>query len=330
MIPLFTPATARKDVNKTPGDGELAKLANLNRLVENVNTIVAQGLPSAAPTFTYSNTGTLDGMSVNFNISVPSESTYNSGGTKTIQSYYSASIYINDDLGFNQSLTSITFSDIEAVNFLDIKYIPLLTSISFPITTPIYEVRLEDLFDLTNLNLPLLSPNLYNFQIFHLPSLTSFNFSNLVLVSGIIVIVDAGITSINFSSLKNVADSISFVGTSLEIRQCADLTTVNIPELVSFGSGIEIKYNPNLTSLTLGTIGILKSIQQNITFEGNALDEASVNGILALLVSLDGTNGTTSFQSDVQLTGGTNAAPTGQGLIDKQTLIDRGCNVYTN
>ncbi len=88
MIPLFTPATARKDVNKVQGDGELAKLANLNRLVENVNTIVAQGLPSAAPTFEYSIVGgTLPNIQIDFGIG-SGEVLNQVTGLNTIQTYY--------------------------------------------------------------------------------------------------------------------------------------------------------------------------------------------------------------------------------------------------
>jgi len=329
MIPIFTPATARKDVNKVPGDGELAKLANLNRLVENVNTIVANGIPAAAPILTYSNTGTLDDMYVSFDIKVPIGATYNSGGTKTVQSYYLANIYINDDSGFNQSLTSITFIDLTSANYIDIKYTPLLTSISSPVITQLYDVRLEDLFSLTNLNLPFLNTSLNSFVLYHLPLLTSFDFSNIVSILYTIEIVDVAFTSINLSSLESMSD-VNNTGITISIRDCLDLTTVNIPELVYSNHTIQIQNNPNLTSLTLGTIGVLKNVNDGITLSNNALNVGSVNGVLALLVSLDGTNGTTLFTSSVELAGGTNAAPTGQGIIDKQTLIDRGCNVETN
>lgn len=62
-----------------------------------------------------------------------------------------------------------------------------------------------------------------------------------------------------------------------------------------------------------------------ITLSGNAL--ASVNEILSSLVAdpvalaADGT---------LDLSGGTNAAPTGQGITDKATLIAAGWTVTTN
>jgi hypothetical protein len=85
--------------------------------------------------------------------------------------------------------------------------------------------------------------------------------------------------------------------------------------------------------MTLGTIGTLKAINgATINVSGQALTSASVNAILHLLVSLDGTNGTTLWGSGKTLTinGGTNAAPSGQGATDKATLQGRGATITTN
>jgi hypothetical protein len=56
----------------------------------------------------------------------------------------------------------------------------------------------------------------------------------------------------------------------------------------------------------------------------NALTEAAVNYILATLDGTDVEGGT------LELDGGTNAAPTGQGLTDKASLISKGWTVTTN
>lgn len=325
MIPIFTPATARKDVNKVPGDGELAKLANLNRLVENVNTIVANGIPAAAPTLTYSNTGTLDSMYVNFNIKVPTGATYNSGGTKTVQSYYVPNVYLNN----SPALTSITFPDVILFNELFVEgngsLLDSLTSISLPVTTQMGYIKLTALPSLTTFNVPSLV-NASQITIQYSTSLTSINFSNIITLDYGFEITDLEeVTSINFDSLQYIA------GQYMVIRYCNSLTSFSLPEIIRINVSDEfsIRNNDNLTSLTLGTIGTLESLPV-VNAEGNALDAASVNGILALLVSLDGTGNRDLFQANVYLAGGTNAAPTGQGIIDKQTLIDRGCNVETN
>lgn len=89
----------------------------------------------------------------------------------------------------------------------------------------------------------------------------------------------------------------------------------------------------NVASVTLGTVGTLKSILgATITLSGLKLPSANVNAVLALLVSLDGTNGTTLWGSGktLNISGGTNGAPTGQGITDKATLVARGATVTTN
>jgi hypothetical protein len=67
------------------------------------------------------------------------------------------------------------------------------------------------------------------------------------------------------------------------------------------------------------------TVHTTIDLSGNALNEASVNAILARCVASESfTAGT------VNLAGGTIAAPTEQGATDKATLIDRGVDVTTN
>lgn len=62
-----------------------------------------------------------------------------------------------------------------------------------------------------------------------------------------------------------------------------------------------------------------------INLSGNAFNVASVNGTLAALVASGQVTNST-----IQLNGGTMAAPTGQGLLDKATLILAGNEVDTN
>jgi hypothetical protein len=108
-----------------------------------------------------------------------------------------------------------------------------------------------------------------------------------------------------------------------------DLQSISVPNLAECLSELRCQNQTNLTTINIGQIGQLR--QMNAIFlEDNALTEETVNYILALLVSLDGNNNTVYWDGSIYLTGGTNAAPAGQGLIDKQTLIDRGASVDTN
>jgi hypothetical protein len=74
----------------------------------------------------------------------------------------------------------------------------------------------------------------------------------------------------------------------------------------------------------------IKQISGDVNFSDCALDEASIDAILAKLVYLDGNNGTTLWTNHAYLNGGTNAIPSAQGLADMATLEGRGCIVYVN
>ena len=116
------------------------------------------------------------------------------------------------------------------------------------------------------------------------------------------------------------------------IQYYSNLETLILPNLISSvtDSGITIDNCPALVNLTIGTPGVIKEIN-SIDCQGAALSEDSVNGILAMLVGLDGTNGTTLFEQGlVALGGGTSASPTGQGILDAATLIARGVTVSLN
>lgn len=102
------------------------------------------------------------------------------------------------------------------------------------------------------------------------------------------------------------------------------LTTVNLQSL-SETQRITIKNNPSLQVLSFPALTSM--IAGNCNCSGCGLLVASVNAILSNLVSMPlyGGSGET-----VDLSGGTNAAPAGQGITDKNTLIGRGATVNTN
>lgn len=137
----------------------------------------------------------------------------------------------------------------------------------------------------------------------------------------------AALTTLSFPALGNIAGAVS-------AASMAALTTINFAAMVNYGSTIAFNTSlGNLTTVTLGTIGTLKSIQgATINISGQKLTQAVVDAILALLVSLDGTNGTTTWGAGKTLTisGGTNAAPGVQGALDKITLQGRGATITTN
>ena len=434
MIPLFTPAKARKDVNKTPGDGELAKLANLNRLVENVNTIVANGIPAAAPSITYTNVGTVDELNISFDIASNPQDSYNTGGSNTVQSYYVPNIAVEQSSATFNTFTSFALPETVFGGYLQITndylttfsaplltqlltkapntdkslqigsgvlsnislpelsyalgdvliYAPAATTISLPKLTYTQTVRIQGNFDtggnLTTVSLPLYTRRLYVDNASLLTNVIVSNttydvelsdcpaFNTLTTTATTVTFISNSqgglgrpqVTTVNAPNAINFFIN-GFYGSSLSLPSVttAFVNWINAPSSVSFScpnvtsmgigfsqsnttsltmpstivnyNDIAIQSNSSLTSLSLGVIGTVKVVHDDqVLLDYNALDVTSVNAILALFVSLDGTNGTTLFNADILLNGGTNAAPIGQGLIDKATLEARGCTITTN
>jgi len=109
----------------------------------------------------------------------------------------------------------------------------------------------------------------------------------------------------------------------INVGTCPNLATVNMPNIIEmagaggpFNAVIFSSGNGNIANVYLGTIGITKIARGGVTFNGQKLTQASVDRILNLLASLDGTNGTTLYSAGtntVDLSGGTNAAPSFTG-----------------
>lgn len=347
MIPLFTPATARKDVNKTPGDGELAKLANLNRLVENVNTIVAEGLPASAPIFTYSITGgSTSYLRVEYVIT--SGELFNQvTGLNTVQTFYSPVVSMDAFIGsaitfFTEVLTRIYISHqyfpastLEVINFpnltqvvystlidsgLYIAYVEQLTTINFPLLTK-GNVDIENCDNLTTIDISSIT-NDCNFVITNCQSITLAGIS-----------FDSQFSNFSFSNCDALESTISLVATDIytRISGCNSVTTVSFPNAV-FYDEISCTDNVGLVNLSLGSIGTVKEMQTNLYFYTNALNSASITHILDVLISLDGTNGTTLWgpDRDLDISGGTNAVPSAGDLVKIATLEARGATVNYN
>jgi hypothetical protein len=104
----------------------------------------------------------------------------------------------------------------------------------------------------------------------------------------------------------------------------AALTALSLPAYVSGPGGLQCNDNPLLVSASFPLF--VPGDTDDINFLNCALNAASVNQLLHRAVLNAGyLNGT------IRLDGGTNAAPSGQGIADKATLIGRpGLSVSTN
>jgi hypothetical protein len=156
------------------------------------------------------------------------------------------------------------------------------------------------------------------------------------------------ITSVNFPAYKtarfsmysNDLQTINLPGvttlTSLNVQSNQPTTTINLPGVVEVtGSYIGITNLYSLTDVAIGTVGITKrwggGSNPYVQFQNCALSQASVDSILTVLASLDGTNGTTAVNNGtLYLNGGTNAAPSSTGLTAMYALQSRGWYIQTN
>lgn len=164
------------------------------------------------------------------------------------------------------------------------------------------------------------------FQLFLGPTTKTLSFPNLVSIdplgvsfTGLSVGLATNMTSISAPLLSIIG------GAGLLIQGLSSITSLSFPSLTHVLSGITIKLNPLLTTISIPSYNVLNT--ETFDFSGNALTASTVNAILARLVLNPG------YVSGVlDLSGGTNAAPTGQGIVDKATLIGRipGVTVTTN
>lgn len=140
------------------------------------------------------------------------------------------------------------------------------------------------------------------------------------------------VTTLTLSALANVNVST----TGILISNMGALTTLNLGALVNInnGTGSSVSITTGcaaLATLTFGAVGVTKKITGNIIISSCALNQASVDGILARLVALDGTGGTTLYTGAKTVTiTGTSATPSATGLTNKATLVGRGITVTTN
>jgi hypothetical protein len=213
--------------------------------------------------------------------------------------------------------------------------------------------------NVASISFPTLIRAFGSFNATGLPALTSISLPALKSVTGDLDLSNDNLTTISLPSLKTVAGSLhveinpltalnlpvlTTVGSILAFNSTS-LVTVSFPALVSVDS-VQFSSMPNLTTATFGaltsvggfdgdnsTLLTTVSIPNAMFLNGRTLDlslcalnAASVNQVLARGVA--SVPALTTY--DFELAGGTNAAPSGQGIADKATLQGQGNTVNTN
>lgn len=188
-----------------------------------------------------------------------------------------------------------------------------------------------------------------------MPNLTSISAPSMTVISGsdfssnnsLSIMNCPLITTINFPAVQTMAvnlvielcdviPSISFpsltsVGGSMMLDSNANLQSIDLPLLTTFlggtSGGLNASTNPNLTSFNAPNLLIPNVNNTTVTFNGDSLDQASVDQILARGVA----SGLNKNSIEIDLSGGTNSSPTGGNLNpDYLTLIGNTVQVFIN
>ena len=114
-------------------------------------------------------------------------------------------------------------------------------------------------------------------------------------------------------------------GFGFTIQNCPVLTSVSMPSFIDSKAGATFGFKNCATLATLSFPSAFPLNNSQWFFNDNALNASSINGILARFVANPAC--VTGF---IQMDGGTNSPPTGQGIADKATLQGRGLTVVTN
>lgn len=355
-ISKFTPLNAKKDTGRTIGDNEVAKLANLNRMVDQVNAALAGGGGGGLGTLDVTTVGSVgQNVSIQYNFNSYISATATGAQHYEVVGVPNFTIYGNS----NSDLSYIGLPTLKAINYFSLLFFPQLATISAAEATNIYNIQFTSLPLLNTLDFPKLvtldtlnigfdnSGNVIENLNFPLvETINRFNFSNAYyhLTNKINSTTFPVLTTAGFQigTLYDLGEIVLPTVTKIS-NQGIQITTYNtsftkfsLPNIVrSETTYISIQNNPALTSLIIGTVGVTKSFptsgSPNIYLQNNALNQASVDNILSVLASLDGTNGTTaSYSGQIYLNGGSNASPSSIGYAAISILQGRGWYVATN
>ena len=225
-----------------------------------------------------------------------------------------------------------------------------LSTLSFPNLTTIYGDYSPGIYGAPTLNLSSLVTVNKRFTPGGSSGTQSLSLPNLTTVGTDLVLYFDNLSSLSMPSLTTVGGQVGIannppltavsmpaltsVGNSFSITRLTNLTSVNFPSLVTVSpcaTDTVNFYGNNLDTVVFGTDGTIKTVAcSQIQFDNNNLSQTSVDYILHIFASLDGTGGTTSWAGQLTLDAGTNAAPSPAGVVDAGIITDRGGYVQTN
>lgn len=137
-----------------------------------------------------------------------------------------------------------------------------------------------------------------------------------------ISITNSQLTSLNFPTLSSSG--------AIELQQNNLLTEVLLPNLTNIEANININSNPLLNTISIPLLTSINPGNYNYYYffsaNNNALPESQINYLLNILTNVNPNLGKKINLSNQNPP----APPTGQGLLDKTTLINNGFSVITD
>ncbi|MCR4029982.1 MULTISPECIES: hypothetical protein [Flavobacterium] len=162
--------------------------------------------------------------------------------------------------------------------------------------------------------------NLINLIIQDNVKLSTIKVDNLLNIYGDLEIENnEKLSTIVFSALKGMH------GYDLSIMNNPSLLSISFPALIKT-KGVYFAENKSLSYISFPLLAKVYGSHTSLSFSNNALPSPQVNAILQKLLGITPTSGWyIQLQSQNPI-----SPPTGQGIIDKATLISRGQNVDTD
>ena len=147
--------------------------------------------------------------------------------------------------------------------------------------------------------------------------INAINLSNLVTSGALTIATCSGVPSINLPNYTTCTGA-------LGINPGVSITSFSCPKLITLNGAFNLAattVSPDLTNF--GAIGTTKIINGNIVASSMALSQASVDYLMSLLLSLDGTGGTTLWGTGktINISGGTTPGPTFTGTTQTPTFV---------
>lgn len=193
-----------------------------------------------------------------------------------------------------------------------------LTIVDLSGITNVLDFDITDNTDLITVNLSSLKTIHSGAFIYGNKAITSISFPQLTSIAGgggVFISDNTALTSISFPLLTNSGE--------VNIRYNPAMSSINFPLLTNILKEFYIDNNSSLTSIDLPS---LASIGIAFNLSDNAIPSSQINTILHKMLSVAPATGKTIVLNSQTPP----APPTGQGIIDKTTLINTGNSVTTD